>query len=122
MQVLLKSGGFPLLVLGLLLAGAGIVLVIRPMPTPSKILVSLSLLPTILGLLAVYATATDFYQLGYNPKPSEIEDIAGRALSYGFCGLLGTAVPMLLAVVALLRAHTSVRAHDTANGTHPVAR
>ena len=117
---LLKSGGLVLLTLGFILAAIGIVALIQPKRTPSTILAFLSLLPSVLGLVAVYSAAIDLHQLyglQSSPKPSHIGEIASRALSYGFCGFLGTIVPMAFAILALLRAQKSFGVSDAVIGT-----
>lgn len=108
----LTSGGFAPLGLGAILAAIGIVLVIRPMRTASTILAFLSIVPAIVALPGLYFAATDFLGLPYAAKPSYIEDVAVRALSYGVCGLLGTILSVVSAVLALLRACQRVGAAE----------
>jgi purine-cytosine permease-like protein len=121
---LLKSGGVAPLALGLILAVIGIVLVIRPNRTASAILAFLSLLPAIFGLIVVYSAAADYAQMAVSPtppKPAEFAAITGRAMSYSFCGLLGTILPVFIVVLALSRACKSVNALDvgTKSGSVP---
>ncbi len=120
---LLKSGGFAPLALGLILSVIGIVLVIRPNRTASTILAFLSLLPGILGLIFVYSAATDYAEMAVSPrvpKPADFAAITGRAMSFSFCGLLGTILPIFVAVLALSRASNSVNALHVGTQSGPV--
>ena len=105
---LLNSGGFSLLVLGLMFAVAGIVLLIWPSRALSMILAFLSTLPAVIALIAVYTASSKYAEMASAstaPKPAEFAAITGKALSFGFCGLLGTLLSTIFAVLALARAN-----------------
>ena len=78
---LLQSGGFSLLIWGLIVALFGIKPLIRPNVAGSAIVGFLSLLPAIFGLTAVYSAAAEFGEMVSSPmppKPAEIAAITGR--------------------------------------------
>ena len=112
---LLQSGGIAPLALGLILAFVGIVFVIRPNRTWSMTLAFLSLLPAIVGLIVVYSAAADYAEMARSPnapRPAEFARLTGRAMGSSFCGLLGTILPVFVAILALARTAKSV---DTRN-------
>ena len=102
---LLTSGGLKLLALGLILAGIGLVLLIRPHRLASTILAFLTFLPVVVGAITVYSAASDYAEMAASPttpKPSEFAELTGRAMSSSFCALLGTALAVFFAVLVLL--------------------
>jgi hypothetical protein len=104
---LVRSGGWPLLLLGLVFAAVGVLLmVIRPSRVAVVVHALLSLLPALIGLFAVYAAASDYSGLASSPsppKPTEFAEVTGRAMSFSFFGLLGTLLASFFAVLALSR-------------------
>ena len=106
-RMLLSSGGLPLLAFGLFFSLWAIWNVIKP-PQERWILAQImfSLFPGVIALIAIYMATGDFAELATSqeaPKPPAIASAAGRAMSYGFFGLLSTIVPIFLGAVALLR-------------------
>jgi len=111
---LLQSGGLAPLAMGFVVAVLGIFFVIRPNHTASMILAFLSLLPAVFGLVAVYSAATaygDMAKLPTMPKPSEFATLTGQAMGSSFCGLLGTILPIFVAILAMSR--SSKRANNS---------
>ena len=105
---LLQSGDHAALVLGLTLSLVGIVLVRRPNRKASIVLAFLSLLPGIVGLFAVYSAASDYSDLAVSqraPEPLEFLEITRRAMGSSFCGVIGTLIPIFIAVLALSRSY-----------------
>ena len=107
---MLQSGGLTLLALGLLLALVGIVLVFQPSRKGSEMLIFLSLLPGMIGMVLVYSAAADYVEMAASPvtpKPAELAQITGRAMSNSFCGLLATILPVFIAAMAISRTRKS---------------
>ncbi|MAG94334.1 MAG: hypothetical protein CMJ48_11360 [Planctomycetaceae bacterium] len=104
---LLRAGGIPFLALGLFLCIFGVVLAARPTNRVAiTVYAFLSLLPGLFAMFAVYAACGEFGDMAVSPgptKPSVIVSVAGRAMSYGFFGLLGTILPTILAIIAFAR-------------------
>ena len=95
---LLSSGGTALIASGLFFSLWAIGNVFKP-PRERWILaqVMLSLFPGVFALFAIYVAAAEFTEMAMSqtaPKPAELAAAAGRAMSYGFVGLLSTIVPM----------------------------
>jgi hypothetical protein len=117
---LLQSGGLAPLAFGLILAVVGLIFVIRPNRTAGLMIAVLSLLPAIFGLVVVYSAAVDYVEMAASPrvpKPSEFAEITGRAMGSSFCALLGTIVPLFVAVLAQSRAYNTERITDVATET-----
>jgi hypothetical protein len=113
---LLQSGGLAPLAFGVILAVVGIVFVIRPNRTGSLVFAVISLLPAIFGLVVVYSAAADYVEMAPSataPKPAELARITGQAMGSSFFGLLGTIIPVFVAVLALSRAARTVTVLDS---------
>lgn len=98
-----------LLLLAVFISLAGIILCFIPNRRASIVLVFSSFLPGVLALALVYQAATEFSALATSPaapEPTEFGRVVGQALGSSFCGLLATFIPMLIAIVALLRVPT----------------
>lgn len=104
---LLKAGGLPFLILGLVIGIVGLVLVLKPRRTSTvAIFAFVSLLPGVIAMIMVYTSCSEFVEMGSSPappKPAELFGIIGRAMGRCFYGLLATLIPMLLAIIAFLR-------------------
>ncbi|PQO42973.1 hypothetical protein [Blastopirellula marina] len=95
-----------LLGLGLILAIAGIILIIFPNRSASVVIAGLSFLPGLIGLVMVYSAATAFSTLAGSPeppKPTEFAKVINQALYSGFFSLIATLLAMFFSVVALVR-------------------
>ncbi len=105
---LLRAGGNYLLFLGVVLALWGLVNVLIPRMRALILMQSLlSLLPGLLAMMAIYSACTELAVLAASPtlpKPADLAQLAGYAMSCGFWGLAGTMVPMTLGLLALWRA------------------
>ena len=105
---LLKAGGLPFLVMGVLMGIVGLILVLKPRRTSTvAIYAFVSLLPGVIATIMVYTACTEFVEMGTSlvaPKPAELFGVIGRAMGRCFYGLLATLIPMLLAIIAFLRA------------------
>lgn len=107
LQFLLSAGGFPLLAFGLGFSLWGLWNVFK-LPGAGLIVaqVVMSLIPGIIAMVAIYAACIDFTELATAqnaPTPATFAAVTGRAMSYGFCGLLATIVPVLLGAIAFHR-------------------
>lgn len=104
LRLLLSNAGAPLIATGMLFSLWAIWNVFKP-PQERWMLaqIVLSLISGVVALFAVYAAATDLATAESAPKPTEFATAAGRAMSYGFVGLLSTIVPILLGAIALGR-------------------
>lgn len=105
------------LTLGSIVAVVGVICVVKPSRLASLIVALLSLLPAVCGMVVVYAAAVDYAQVAASPtppKPAEFARLTGRAMGSSFFGLLGTVVPMFVAVLALSRAGKNANASDAA--------
>jgi hypothetical protein len=104
LRFLLSAGGVPLLAFGLFFSLWGLWNVVKPQS--SRLILSqvvLSTMPGIFAMVAIYVTAADFTELATAetaPKPAIFAAVAGRAMSYGFVGLMSTIVPVLLGATA----------------------
>lgn len=104
---LLKVGGLPFLVLGLVIGIVGLVLVLKPRRTSTvAIFAFVSLLPGVTAMILVYTSCSEFVEMANSPtvKPAELFGGIGRAMGRCFYGLLATLIPMILAIIAFLRA------------------
>ena len=93
-------------VFGILIAGLGIYCFIRPNRKLSLLVIFLSLVPALVGMPLVYSSAKEFTKLSSAetpPKPSEIVESVGSGLGTGVFSLFGTALPVYVASLALLR-------------------
>lgn len=113
---LLRSGGSPFLAFGLLLAIAGIVLIlIRPSRTLVLIYAVVSLIPGLLAMVAVFGACSEFIEMSGSPqllKPTDFANVAGRGMSCGFFGLFSTLISSLLAALAFFRAPRPVNSTE----------
>ena len=104
---LLKAGGFPFLLLGLIVAAIGLFLAWRRTSRMTCILFAgISILPGLLTLLAIYAAFKQFGELAASPevpKPSDLARVISYGTSAGFFGILGTMVSMTSAIAAFAR-------------------
>jgi|GEM_PF-3495779 hypothetical protein len=104
---LFRAGGLSYLLLGLALSVVGVALIAKPrFPLGTKIYACLSPLPGLAALLATYSAYGQFSAMAMSstaPKPAEIATVAGYAMSSGFFGILGTILPMAIAMVAISR-------------------
>ena len=106
-RFLLSAGGIPLIASGLVFGLWAIWNLIKP-PRERWILaqILLSLIPRVAALIAIYAAAQELAELAVletAPKPATIATVGGRAMSYGFFGLLSTLFPVSLGAVGLIR-------------------
>lgn len=105
LQFLLAAGGLPLLSFGIVFSIWGIWNIFRPTSTTSILSqLVLSLIPGIIAMAAIYFACTEFTAMASAttpPAPAVLAGTAGRAMSYGFMGLLSTILPVLLGVVAI---------------------
>lgn len=104
---LLKAGGLPFLVMGVLMGIVGLILVLKPRRTSTvAIFAFVSLLPGVIAMIMVYTSCSEFVEMGSSPafKPAEVFGVIGRAMGRCFYGLLATLIPMLFAIIAFLRA------------------
>lgn len=105
LRFLLSTSGTPLIASILLFSLWAIWNVFKPPQEPWMLAqIVLSLIPGVATLFAIYAAAAEFADLAMAetaPKPAELEAATGRAMSYGFVGLLSTIVPILLGAIAL---------------------
>lgn len=101
-------------------ASGGLWNIFRPRSaTPILSQVVLSLIPGTIAMVAIYFAHTEFMKMASAttpPKPAVIAGVAGRAMSYGFIGLLSTIIPILLGVVAL-RKHLQSLRNECSNPT-----
>lgn len=108
---LLKSGGLPFLVMGLVLGIAGLILLLKSRRrSTAAVFAVVSLLPGFIAMILVYMACSEFVEMGTSPtipKPAEVFGIIGRAMGRCFYGLLATLISMLLAIIVLLRARPS---------------
>lgn len=96
-----------LLLLAVFISLAGIILCFIPNRRASIVLVFFSFLPGVFSLALVYKAASEFSALASSPaapEPTEFARVISQALGSGFCGILATLIPMLIAIVALVRA------------------
>mgnify|MGYP003113105836 CR=1 FL=1 len=104
---LLRSGGAPFLVLGIMLAIGGCVLLCSPRRRRTVVVFAvLSLLPGFIATGTIYSASVAFTDMANNPVGFKIHDFAtltSRAMSCGIFGLLATIVPSALAIVAFAR-------------------
>lgn len=116
----LHAGGLPLLAFGIVFSVWGLWNIFRPRSaTPILSQVVLSLIPGMIAMVAIYFAYTEFIKMASAttpPKPAVIAGVAGRAMSYGFIGLLSTIIPVLLGVVAL-RKHLQSLRNECSNPT-----
>ena len=103
---LLRSASLWPAVFGILIAGLGIFCFVRPNRKLSLVVIFLSLVPALVGMPLVYSSAKEFTKLASAetpPKPSEIVESVGSGLGTGLFSLFGTALPVYVASLALLR-------------------
>jgi hypothetical protein len=105
---LLQAGGLPFLVMGVIMGIVGLILLLKPRRTvTAAIYAFVSLLPGVIALISVYTACSEFVEMGSSPappKPAELFGVIGRAMGRCFYGLLATLIPMLLAIIAFIRA------------------
>lgn len=103
-----------LLLMAILISLVGLFLCFIPNRIASIILVFVSFLPGLLALGLVYWAAAEFSALASSqaaPEPTEFARVISQALASGFCGLLATLIPMLIAIIALVRSTSEKRPH-----------
>ena len=103
---LLRSASLWPAVFGILIAGLGIFCFVRPNRKLSLVVIFLSLVPALVGMPLVYSSAKEFTKLSSAetpPKPSEFVEAVGSGLGTGLFSLFGTALPVYVASLALLR-------------------
>ena len=107
MMGLLRAGGFPFLLLGLIVAAIGLFLAWRQTSRTTCILFAgISVLPGLLTLLAIYAAFRQFGEIAASPevpKPSDLARVISYGTSAGFFGILGTMASMASAIAAFAR-------------------
>lgn len=105
LSFLLSAGGLPLLAFGIVLSLWGLWNIFRTQNSvPILAQLTLSLLPGMIAIVASYLACADFTEMATAetaPKPATFAAAAGRAMSYGFFGLLSTVIPVLLGTVAI---------------------
>lgn len=113
LQFFLHAGGLPLLAFGIVFSVWGLWNIFRPRnATPILSQIVLSSIPGMIAMVAIYVACTEFTEMASSttpPKPAILAGVAGRAMSYGFIGLLSTIVPVLLGVAALRKHLVSLR-------------
>ncbi len=109
-RFLLLAGGMPVLAFGLVLSLWGLWNIFQPRSTFQTLSqLVLCSVPGIIAMFAIYLACMDFSEMAtaeVPPKPATFAAVAGRAMSFGFFGLMSTVVPMLLGAVAI-RKHCS---------------
>lgn len=120
-RFLLLAGGMPLLAFGLILSLWGLWNIFQPRST-FQILSQLvwCSVPGIIAMVAIYLACMDFSEMAAAtkpPKPATFAAVAGRAMSFGFFGLMSTIVPMLLGAVAIRR-HCSLLTGNPEHNSH----
>ena len=104
---LLRAGGLSFFLLGLALSVVGVVLIAKPkFRAGVTIYACLSPLPGLAALVASYSAYGQFSAMATSsvaPKPAEIAAVTGYAMSSGFFGILGTILPMAVAILAMSR-------------------
>lgn len=119
-QFFLFAGGLPLLACGITFSLWGLWNIVRPRnASPILSQIVLSLIPGIIAMAGIYVACTEFTEMASlttPPKPAVFAGVAGRAMSYGFMGLLSTIVPVLLGVVAV-RKHLQSLRNESSNPT-----
>lgn len=106
-EYLLSAGGMPLLLFGAVLSIVGLLMATRPVNRRAiGIFAILSLLPGLLAAYGIYTGCIEFRAMAASdmpPKPADFAAVAGRAMSQGFWGIVGTSLPSFFAVIAFLR-------------------
>lgn len=94
----------------MLIACLGVYCFIRPNRKLSLVVIFLSLVPALIGMPLVYSSAKAFTKSAsaeIPPKPSEIFEPVGAGLGTGLFSLFGTALPIYVGSLALLRSWKS---------------
>lgn len=104
---LLAGGGLPLLGVGIAFSLWGLRNLVRP-PAAGVILFQslLSFVPALIAMAAIIVNCVEFAELAaaeVAPKPAAFGAVIGQSMSFGFCGLLATIVPVALGLFALHR-------------------
>jgi len=120
--VLLRAGGAYgglLLVMGLFLTLWGLIdlffVRVRLVLTLHALL---SFVPAILALWGIHTTYVRFAQMAMStvaPKPTELASVTSFAMACGFWGILATAIPAILGVLALSKSTEQSRQSHTPN-------
>lgn len=104
---LLRAGWLPILSSGLVFSVWGIINLVRSSSPHQVLLQSLfSLLPGIMGIIAIYSAYVDLARMATMttaPKPTEFASVTGSAVSSGIFGIAGSIIPLTLGVFAMWR-------------------
>lgn len=95
-----------LLVMAVSITFLGLFLCVRPNRTASIALAFATLVPGVIAAGLVLAAGSNFSKLASSPtvpEPTEMAAVINMALSSGFYGLVATLIPMLIAIVSLVR-------------------
>jgi hypothetical protein len=102
---LLRAGWLPIFCLGVPISVWGIINLVRSSSPYQVLLQSLfSLLPGVMGIIAIYSAYVDLARMAAMttaPKPAEFAAAAGAAISSGIFGIAGSIIPLTLGLFAM---------------------
>lgn len=117
LRFLFASGGVVLLACGVVVTLWGVYSILKPErigPILSQLV--FTALVGVAAMIGVYSSAAEFIELAAAetaPKPAELSAAAGRAMSYGFVGLMATTIPVFLQTIAIRRHSVILRLNQT---------